>query len=73
MQNLPPEIQDTKDYLYLCTILYENLAQQTPSQYNIERATEYCDRLTDKYGNEEKTEDLRTRLERIRQRAEGKE
>ena len=31
MQNLPPEIQDTKDYLYLCTILYENLAQQTPS------------------------------------------
>ena len=49
LQSLPSEIQDSKDFLYLSMISYNNLAQLTPSHYNISKAIDFCNRLTDKY------------------------
>lgn len=63
LQSLPNELHDTRDFLYISTISYDNLAQQTPTQYNINKAIEFCDRLTDKYSSEYKLDDIRNRLE----------
>jgi len=71
LQTLPSEIQDTKDFLYISMISYDNLAQVTPSHYNISKAIDFCNRLTDKYGNEEKIENLRHKLEQILETVEG--
>lgn len=71
LQSLPSEIQDSKDFLYLSMISYNNLAQLTPSHYNISKAIDFCNRLTDKYGNEEKIEDLRSKLKHILETVEG--
>ena len=52
-------------------ISYDNLAQMSPSQYNVNKAIEYCDRLTNKYGSEYKLNDLRNRLEETLKTVEG--
>ena len=71
LQTLPAEIQDSKDFLYISMISYNNLAQLTPSHYNISKAIDFCNRLTDKYGHEEKIENLRNKLEQILETVEG--
>ena len=71
LQTLPNEYHDTRDFLYINTISYDNLAQLSPSQYNITKAIEYCDRLTDKYSSESKISDLRHRLEETLKSIEG--
>ncbi|MBQ2644085.1 DUF3808 domain-containing protein [bacterium] len=71
LQTLPKEYHDTRDFLYISTISYDNLAQLSPSHYNISRALEYCDRLTDKYSNEYKMESIRQRLEETLKMVEG--
>ena len=62
LQALPQELHDTRDFLYISTISYDNIAQQAPTQYNINKAIECCNRLTDKYSTEYKMDDLLHRL-----------
>ncbi len=62
LQSLPQELHDTRDFLYISTISYDNIAQQSPTQYNINKAIEFCNRLTDKYSTEYKMNDLLHRL-----------
>ena len=71
LQTLPKEYFDTRDFLYISMISYDNLAQLSPSQYNINKAIEYCDRLTDKYSNEYKLDGIRQRLEETLKSIEG--
>lgn len=63
LQMLPEELHDTRDFLSISMTSYNNLAQLSPSHYNISKAIEYCDRLTDKYSSEYKLSDVRHRLE----------
>lgn len=65
VSSLPEEIKDTKDFLYNAMISYKNLAQKMPSRYNVDVAMQYCDRLTDKYSREYKTDGIRQELEEI--------
>lgn len=65
MDLLPDKYKDTREYLYIKMISYNNLAQQIPSHYNISKAIEYCDKLTDKYVSEYKPSDIRHRLEEL--------
>lgn len=62
LQSLPKELHDTREFLYISTISYDNIAQQSPTQYNINKAIEFCNRLTDKYSTEYKMDDLLHRL-----------
>lgn len=71
LQTLPKEYHDTRDFLYISTISYDNLAQLSPSHYNISKALEYCDRLTDKYSTEYKLDGIRQRLEETLKTIEG--
>ncbi|MCR5261442.1 MAG: tetratricopeptide repeat protein [Candidatus Gastranaerophilales bacterium] len=71
LQTLPKEYYDTRDFLYISTISYDNLAQLSPSHYNISKALEYCDRLTDKYSTEYKLDGIRQRLEETLKTVEG--
>ena len=71
LQTLPKEYHDTREFLYISTISYDNLAQLSPSHYNISKALEFCDRLTDKYSNEYKLDGIRQRLEETLKTVEG--
>ena len=71
LQSLPEYLHDTRDFLYISMISYDNLAQLSPSHYNISKAIEFCDRLTDKYSSEYKLDDLRNKLDKSLKSIEG--
>ena len=52
LTSLPDWLYDSKDFLNLCSISYTNLAQLSPSNYNIETAKYYCNKLKELYPGE---------------------
>lgn len=72
LQSMPQEYHDTKDFLFISMNSYKRLAELLPSHYNISKAIEYCDRLTDKYSSEYKLNDIKNKLEEILSKIEGK-
>lgn len=71
LQGLPQEYHDTRDYLFVMMNSYKHLAELSPSQYNINKAIEYCERLTNKYSTEYKLEDIKSSLEETLRKIEG--
>ena len=46
-------------------ISYYTLAQLEPTRYNIEKAMEYNNELTNKYSSESKVEDIKAKLYKL--------
>ncbi|MGN0013803.1 MAG: tetratricopeptide repeat protein [Candidatus Gastranaerophilaceae bacterium] len=71
LQTLPEKLHDTKEFLYISMISYNNLAHISPSHYNVDKAIEYCDCLTDKYSSEYNLNDIRQKLTETLKTIEG--
>ena len=65
LNTIPDELKNKREFLYISMISYYTLAQLEPTRYNIEKAMEYNNELTNKYSSESKVADIKTKLYKL--------